>query len=142
MWRKFKPHGYGKEWIGKRLMYEGEFVEGRKEGKGRHWWHTHEGERGLEYEGEFRSNIMEGKGWLTWSDGREYIGDFTNNMKDGFGEFKWPGERAYRGFWREGRQHGFGVYSELGVEERGEWEEGKLLRWLAGENALLSKSML
>jgi hypothetical protein len=72
---------------------------------------------------------MHGKGKLSLPDGRVYDGDYVLDKKEGFGTFTWPDGRKYAGGWKNGKQHGQGVYIQNEVEKRGEWIEGKRVRW-------------
>ena len=48
--------------------------------------------------------------------------------------FHWPDGRKYVGEWKDGKQHGVGTYVTAGGEERkGEWAEGRRMRWLEEE---------
>lgn len=50
------------------------------------------------------------------------------------GRFEWQDGRKYIGEWKSGKQHGKGVYvNQKGEEKKGEWVEGKRVRWLEGE---------
>lgn len=82
-------------------MYEGEFVNGKMEGRGRtkyqnnnfHSGQYKDGKRNgfgtfiLEsgrYEGEFENGLMKGKGKMTWTDGSTFDGEWVENrMKRG-----------------------------------------------------------
>jgi len=76
---------------------------------------------------------MNGKGHLKWQDGREYIGQFEGDKRHGQGSFTWKDGRQYRGQWAEGKQHGTGFFKssrEAVNERKGEWKDGKRVRWL------------
>ena len=45
--------------------------------------------------------------------------------------FTWPDGRQYDGNWRNGKQHGAGIYhSSRGEIKKGEWADGKRVRWI------------
>ena len=58
--------------------YEGEYKEGKKNGKGRYVFAD-----GSIYDGEWHANLISGKGKYTWPDGRSYEGDWLRNMMHG-----------------------------------------------------------
>ena len=59
--------------------YEGQFRNGKREGKGIYYFNN-----GNRYEGYFKNDIREGKGVL-YFDGNEYEGDFRYDEKEGKG---------------------------------------------------------
>mmetsp|Transcript_233 Transcript_233/g.463 ORF Transcript_233/g.463 Transcript_233/m.463 type:complete len:553 (-) Transcript_233:175-1833(-) len=70
------------------------------------------------YDGEFCDGKREGKGVYEYSGGNRYVGEFMNNLYEGFGVFSWApfteGNRVirtkrYEGDWLKGRQHGQGM---------------------------------
>ena len=65
-------------------MYEGQYVEGKKVGKGKFTWPD-----GSTYEGDF-NDAIEGFGTYIWADKRQYVGDWKNNKMHGKGVFTWP----------------------------------------------------
>ena len=54
-------------------VYEGEFVNNRREGKGRLIY-----ENGSVYEGEWKDDEMNGRGVLKTADGDEYTGEWVD----------------------------------------------------------------
>ena len=127
---KSKKHGIGRiEW-NDGTWYEGDFIMGRIEGKGKyHWIDT-------EYEGYWKANKMHGEGIQTWSDGSKYEGNMSNGLKEGFGIFT-SDLRTYKGFWKKGKEDGKGILEENGNMIEGIWINGKLSN---SENALKSRS--
>ena len=55
-------------------MYEGDFVDGKKTGKGKYTWAD-----GNVYEGDYVDGKKTGKGKFTWADGNVYEGDFVDD---------------------------------------------------------------
>ena len=53
------------------------------------------------YEGEYKNGKFEGKGAFTFSDGRRYEGQFKNGDKHGKGTFIFPDGRKYVGKWKK-----------------------------------------
>lgn len=50
-----------------------------------------------EYEGEYVNGKWEGKGEFRFKDGSNYIGDFKENYLDGSGVYNWVDGRSYNG---------------------------------------------
>jgi hypothetical protein len=48
-------------------------------------WHF-----GDRYEGEYRNGKPNGKGTYTWKDGSKYEGEWRHGKKHGKGKFTWP----------------------------------------------------
>ena len=70
-------------------MYDGEFVDGEKEGFGVYSYHD-----GSRYEGNFDNGAPHGKGFEIWTDGDVYSGFYFNGMKHGDGILKWGVDQA------------------------------------------------
>ena len=98
------PKRIHKTEINKYGKYDGEFKNGKKDGKGTMTYkneYEYEGDwkddlregKGIyinkktkdKYEGDFKSNKAEGKGIATYNDGSKYEGDYKNWSKDGKG---------------------------------------------------------
>ena len=100
--------------------YTGGCVDGLAQGQG----HA----RGTaEYRGEFVAGRKHGKGVKTWANGDRYEGDWVADRKDGtgvyvFGKGRWEGER-YEGAFSNDRRHGYGVYRwPSGDRYEGGWD--------------------
>ena len=61
------------------------------------------------FEGEFLSGKKEGKGKLIYNNGTEYIGNFKNNKPDGYGQLTQENGEIYQGEWKEGKINGHGT---------------------------------
>jgi len=68
------------------------------------------GEGGYIYNGEFLNNKKEGNGIMVWKDGQKYWGEFKNNQMNGYGIIEYPGKIFYQGEVRNGRMEGFGEF--------------------------------
>ena len=112
------------------LKYEGDFVNGKKEGKGT------EITEDIKYEGEFKCNkrnglgkieflksgdIFEGKflenkmneGIFIWKNTQNsFKGSFVNNKMDGYGIFTTSTGQIYKGNYKEGKKDGQGLIIE------------------------------
>ena len=109
-------------------MYDGEFVNGLKEGKGIYNYSNGDlyiglfskGEKegfgvyyynnGDTYEGIFSHNEKNGKGKYYYSNGEKYIGTFKNNLLDGKGKYFYSNGDKYFGEYKEDKKDGFGIY--------------------------------
>jgi hypothetical protein len=94
---KGNENGYNLRWIGYfnngekssygklyndegRLIYEGEYKNGLRNGEGTYYYAS-----GLRYEGEFVNGLREGNGVFYWEDGTRWEGPFKNNEMNGEG---------------------------------------------------------
>ncbi len=101
-------------------VYEGDFVAGKRQGKGHEILPSEE-----EYEGEWYQDQREGQGVLIIPDHSIYTGAFRNNRRAGFGIQTSPSGR-YEGDWLADVPHGFGHFTGVaGLEYLGEWKLGK-----------------
>ena len=99
-WKDDLPHGDGHEIFGAgNSHYEGEFVQGRKEGFGVYYWNKREF-----YSGVFKNNKMEGNG-------EYYSKEFT-----------------YKGSFKDGKKHGSGILDnhDKGWKYEGNFDNGKI----------------
>ena len=67
-------------------------------------------EGGYIYEGEFINNKKEGLGTITWKDGCKYQGEFKNNQMHGYGIIEFSGNNFYQGEIKNGKMEGFGEF--------------------------------
>ncbi|HEY6599017.1 MAG TPA: hypothetical protein VIZ30_06885, partial [Pseudomonadales bacterium] len=61
-------------------VYDGEFQNGKRNGRGTFTWAD-----GNRYVGEYRDDEMQGKGTYYWPDGRTYEGGFVKDLRQGQG---------------------------------------------------------
>ena len=100
-------------------IYEGEFLEELKDGKG-----VMKYKGGNKYDGDWKKDKKEGKGIFIYKSGSKYEGDFKNNVKDGHGLFTYKNGDKYDGDFKSGSKAGKGVkYFANGDKYDGEWEE-------------------
>lgn len=138
--------GYGREENQEdNTVYEGEFKDGVKCGKGKLTYNdgtVYEGEfsdnvihgngimkfaNGREYEGEFKEGTINGKGVFKWEDGCKYVGEYLNGQKHGHGIFYWNDNQYYDGMWMNGKQHGDGSYYLDSKKLSGHFRFGKII---------------
>ena len=62
-------------------IYEGRFIEGIFEGKGKITYYS-----GLELMGNFKNGVLEGEGRELWPNMTSYVGNYKNGKKEGKGK--------------------------------------------------------
>jgi hypothetical protein len=80
--------------------YTGDFVAGRKHGKGLKIWPN-----GDRYEGDFVNDQRQGQGTYRWGSasewaGQRYVGAYVADKRDGLGSYEWPDGRKLSGQWQ------------------------------------------
>lgn len=80
--------------------YTGEFVAGRKHGKGLKVWPN-----GDRYEGDFVNDQRQGQGVYRWGAasewaGQRYVGAYVADQRHGTGTYEWPDGRKLSGQWQ------------------------------------------
>ena len=119
------PHGTGKLYYKNgNIKYEGEFVDGKKEGNGKYiyengkyysgqWLNDYRHGKGIlfykndniKYDGEFANDKFEGKGKLYYKNGKiRYEGEFVNNKFEGKGKYIYESGNYYDGQWLNGKK--------------------------------------
>lgn len=94
------------------IEYEGDFVEGEKEGRGKALLAN-----GSTYEGEFAKGQLTGFGKMKWKNGNYFEGEFRGSKRNGRGVLKFYNQeskvydKVYRGFWKDDHPL-FGAYEE------------------------------
>ncbi|HQV54381.1 MAG: hypothetical protein IPH34_08645 [Chitinophagaceae bacterium] len=81
------------------------------------------------YEGNFVNGKMEGKGTSTERYNSKYVGDWKNGVKEGFGIWSdESGDYTYTGEWKNNQQDGKGisVSKKYGIRKEGQWKDGRL----------------
>ena len=103
-------------------VYEGDFVNGKRIGKGKLTWPS-----GEVYEGNFVNGKIIGKGKYTWPNGEVYEGDFVNGKRTGKGKLTWANGDVYEGDFRNGKITGKGKYTWAnGDVYEGDFRNGKI----------------
>lgn len=123
-----------------RKVYSGEWVDGKRHGKG-----TLEWKNGAIYQGQWKEDTLSGIGsFYLPASGVEYEGEFSENQFHGSGVLTWKDTgRKYNGAWQKGKHHGYGTLyydpndSRQRVFYKGEWIDGKregygIMRWKSG----------
>lgn len=61
------------------------------------------------YEGDFVNDMKHGKGIYKWGNsGNTYKGDYNKNKRHGYGTFIWLDGTIYEGYWTNDKMHGKG----------------------------------
>jgi hypothetical protein len=87
-------------------VYEGDFVDSKKTGKGKFTWSDVN-----VYEGDFVDSKKTGKGKFSWGDGNMYEGDFVVGKQAGKGKFTWASGKVFEGDYLDGKMK-TGVFVE------------------------------
>ena len=125
-------------------IFEGEYRNGRKHGRGRAEWRDgsrYEGEwrngkqhgqgkaisaDGTRYEGEWQAGRQHGRGARILRDGRRYEGEWRNGRMPDRGVIVWSVGGRYEGAWKDGKEHGRGTMTwPSGGRYEGEYRDGK-----------------
>jgi len=96
--RDMKKWGRGKL-ITNKLIYEGEFVNDKIEGKGKIKFLK----SGIEYEGTFINDNIEGYGKFKWINGDIYEGEVKNNKIHGNGVYYYKNGKVFKGLFKNGQ---------------------------------------
>ena len=109
------------------ILYKGDFVENKKEGKGEEI--SNEGQfvgnffndkkngegkmiyalSGDIYEGNYKDDLFDGKGYYKYNmSGQQYTGEFKNGLMHGKGLYEWSEGEYYRGNFIKGKREGNG----------------------------------
>lgn len=116
--------GHGKAAYATGDTYDGEFLDGKRNGKGIYTWAN-----GAKFDGDYNQNSRS-YGKLTYPDGSFYVGHYKDNKNNGFGTRKYANGDVYTGHWINGKKHNEGTY-EFGLSAqrlKGSWDNGKLSR--------------
>ena len=101
--------------------YEGDLVNGKKEGKGKYKY-----KNGCIYEGFFKNNKKDGKGIFYYTNGDRYKGQFEKGFYQGNGIFYFHNGDRYEGEFVKNKYSGLGKYFyHNGDIFEGLWENDK-----------------
>ena len=144
---------------GKMAVYTGEFLNGRRHGRGMQVFERDDGGEEsyvgewredqrwgqgtlktphMTYVGQFEKNLRHGRGVETYRDGGVYEGEFANGRRNGQGMFRWPNGDVYEGQWVDNVRVGQGTLKwASGDVYEGEWLNGQrtgqgFLQWTSG----------
>jgi hypothetical protein len=101
-------------------VYEGEFKDGEKHGKGTYTY------PGGKYVGEFKYGYRNGLGTATFDGGAKYVGQFKYGEFDGEGEYSHPDGSKTVGKYKNGNLNGSGISTSAdGTKFVGEFKDDK-----------------
>ena len=89
-------------------IYEGEFLNGKFDGKG-----ILKNLKGDIYEGSFKNGLKEGQGIFRFAEGDIYVGNFSFNKFDGEGKLIIKDISEYKGKFKNGKYEGYGMLKSL-----------------------------
>ncbi len=102
-----KANGKGKLTFGEnskypKCYYDGEWLNGKQHGYGIKFW----GEAGRytnnKYQGDWENDKMQGNGRYDWADGGYYIGEWYDSDQNGRGIYTFPNGEKFKGTWKKG----------------------------------------
>ena len=105
------------------LIYEGEFMNGKRDGKGKEY---NNGE--LIYEGEYIKGVKDGKGKEYNYGELIFEGEYINGLRNGKGKQYFFNELIFEGEYMDGIRNGFGkeYYINNKIKFEGEFQNGKI----------------
>jgi len=91
-------------------------------------YHKKKFDDGSVYEGNFMNGKPEGKGTMKYVGGASYIGEWHYGLREGEGTWNYPNGDSYMGSWLRGRMHGRGTLKKKdGMVIVGEWKNDRLV---------------
>jgi antitoxin component YwqK of YwqJK toxin-antitoxin module len=109
-------------------VYEGGFVDGKRDGAGVYTWSKEEGAPvpGAKYEGEYKAGLKSGTGVFKYPDGSKYTGQWLSDMRHGKGTYVYPNGDRYCGLWENDKKKGAGTYfyAESQTQYSGTFDDG------------------
>ena len=114
-------HGKG-EYVSKAFKYQGEFLDGLKQGTGVYVW-----DNGDRYDGLFNQDKPDGRGKYHFANGDTYEGEVKAGVIIGRGIYATKTGDTFEGSFMGGKPHGVGVYRFAnGDRYEGEMDQGRL----------------
>lgn len=105
-------------------IYVGEFHKGLHNGNGRLLRYS--GFERSMYDGEFKNDYKAGKGTMSYPNGNIYTGEWKKHQMHGKGTMEYSNGNVYEGEWKDGKRNGFGTMTYANGEVyKGEWKNGK-----------------
>ena len=111
-------------------VYEGELVDGVRDGVGVYNWANVQEDA---YAGAFVNDAVDGLGVKRWADGATYYGERRAEAREGYGVFLYADGGGYEGAWRSGAPDGHGVVwnADGTVRAQGLWAGNTLVEaWI------------
>ena len=110
--------------------YVGEYINNKPHGNGIMYYAQNDENNRKYYEGEWVNGIRQGKGTLVWNNGDKFIGYWKDGLRNGTGTLYYATGEIYKGNWLNGKRHGNGTmyYAQDDEDNRkyyeGEWVNG------------------
>jgi hypothetical protein len=106
-WNNGKSNGKGKLTSGSKakfpgMWYDGEWKNGQMHGNGIKFWGSTGEHAKNKYVGQWRYDKMEGKGTYYWPDGGYYEGPWMNGEQQGNGVYVFGNGEVFKGYWDKG----------------------------------------
>ena len=124
---KFKnnlPNGKGiKYYPNGSILYEGDFINGKFEGKGKYIY-----DDGDYFIGQYKNGLRNGKGTIYYKNGIiMFEGEYINDKKEGNGKYIWEDGEYYVGQFKNNLPNGKGIsyYSNNKIKYEGDYINGK-----------------
>lgn len=105
--------------------YEGEFLNGKKQGVGVQFYSSGM----VRYKGQFRNDLRNGQGTYYFTNGDKYVGTFLENVPHGKGTYYYSDGEQFVGSFRGGVRQGYGVLVRAnGARETGYYRDDERIR--------------
>ncbi|PNW87874.1 hypothetical protein CHLRE_01g005450v5 [Chlamydomonas reinhardtii] len=116
--------------------FEGTMEHGVRTGKGTYTW----GVSGAVYTGDYVNGKKHGKGKMVYPDKGVYEGDWVEDVMQGQGTYTYPNGDIYQGAFWAGKRHGKGMYHYKGpcCQLVGDWADGGFTygRWVYADGSM------
>lgn len=114
----YLPNGQGKMTYLDGSVYDGEWVNGLRDGFGELRMAN-----GQIYIGNWEKNKKNNNGTMFYPDNSFYNGNWENDQKNGYGIFQYSNKSYYKGYWNNGVKEGYGfLYMYHGDYYNGYWK--------------------
>lgn len=101
-------------------VYDGPWLDGKRNGKGRMAWAS-----GQTYDGEWRDDVAVGEGAMTFPNGDRYQGEVKDGIVHGRGRMQFSNGDTFEGRFEQGIPDVEGTYTEKdGSRYVGQWKNG------------------
>lgn len=122
-WVDGRKQGQGKQMQPDGSIYTGEWRDNQQHGKGRMRWAN-----GDAYEGQWSDGHRHGKGIFTTADGDRFEGNFVVDQRDGAGVLTRRSGERFDGHWKNNQREGKGQLTKPGIGLiAGRWSADKLV---------------
>ena len=130
------PNGKGKKYFKDGRIFEGNFINGKKEGYG-----TIQNKKGVFYSGQYQEDARNGKRKEYYENGNiAYEGNFVNNNREGYGkEYYENGKLKYEGNFVNDKYDKIGKYF---CEDGEYYFDGQMIKEICKENFLIKTGKL